>query len=127
MRTLGIFLMGVLILGPFASAAGAVESGYISQYRPDIEKAVAELRVLNDQVAALQADIATAQGELSSNKGKVMDFNELQAIRGRIEKDRTALETATMDKNSRLIYLQNMWNYLTDDEKTLVRKARGEM
>ena len=90
------------------------------QQRKEIEKTMADLRYLDAKLTAEKKDLAAAQSDLTTTRGRLLTLQEVQALRDRIQKDEADIRSDTDSLVKALSFLRLNWATLTQGEKNLV-------
>ena len=93
------------------------------QQRKEIEKTVADLRYLNAKLTVEKKDLAAAQSDLTTMRGRLLTLQEVQALRDRIQKDEADIRSDTDSLVKALSFLRLNWATLTQGEKNLVMEV----
>lgn len=115
-----VFLL--LLIG--AGTTGMVYYAQNDSLRKDVDTRLADLRQAKAGLDAATADLALAQNEL---RLPPRTFDELTAVRARINKDQSDIQTYTSEILGDVTYLQGQWSLLTEEEKNFVGSIEKSM
>ncbi len=109
---IGPLVVFVGILGFSAMARAQVNP----QIQKDIQQRLAHLQAAQGAMNGSQADLEDAKKDLAASQ----TFDERQALRSRMSKDRSDIEDDTSKILDDVNYLQGVWNYLTPQQQAFV-------
>lgn len=118
-----VLILFALIVG---GTGGVVYYAQNNQLRKDVETRIADLRQAKAGLDAASADLIAAQKELRSPP-RVYTFDEVRALRARIDKDQSDIQAYTSRIMGDVGFLQSQWSSLTQEEKDFVRQVQQSL
>ena len=125
MKKTNILILPWMILGLAGWTLGGIghAQGQSDRLRKDIDSHLADLRQAESRLDAANADLASAKQDRAAMERRVYGPSEMSALRTRMDKDRTDVQTYTAQMLDDITFLQNNWGVLSEAERDTVKRA----